>query len=113
MHFTLDTAAVHWCLVTAHLYADWICTGVNTKAQGCCYLLLYSSTDQQGIHFALITQDILNNSVSTLSLTVSLRVTCSGKNPGNTQADSQGPIESTVELGTSVRDNDIRKALTA
>ena len=55
--------------------------------------------------------DILNNSVSTLSLTISLRVTYSGKILGNTQADSQGPIESTIKLGTSVKDNDTRKAL--
>ena len=27
--FTLNTAAVHWCLVTAHMYAEWMFIGVN------------------------------------------------------------------------------------
>ena len=26
---TLNTAAVHWCMVTEHLYAEWIFIGVN------------------------------------------------------------------------------------
>ena len=39
VHFAISSAAVHWCLVTAHLYAEWIFIGVNAKAQGCCQLL--------------------------------------------------------------------------
>ena len=53
-HFTLNTAAVHWCMVTANLYAKWIFIGVNAAmAQGCCQLVWHSSTDEQGRHFTL------------------------------------------------------------
>ena len=27
--FTLNAASVHWCMVSAHLYAEWIFIGVN------------------------------------------------------------------------------------
>ena len=59
-HFTLNTAAVHWCMLTAHLYAEWILIGVsvigvNAVAPGCCQLVWHSSTEQQGRHFTLNT----------------------------------------------------------
>ena len=58
--FTLNSAAVHWCMVTAHLYAEWILIGVsvigvNAVAPGCCQLVWHSSTEQQGRHFTLNT----------------------------------------------------------
>ena len=46
--FTLNSAAVHWCLVTANLFAEWIFTGKNAEAQGCCQLVWHSSTEEQG-----------------------------------------------------------------
>ena len=58
--FTLNTAAVHWCMVTAHLYAEWTLIGVsvigvNAVAPGCCQLVWHSSTEDQGRHFTLNT----------------------------------------------------------
>ena len=55
--FTLNIAGVHWCLVTAHLYAESIflgvsVIGVNAVVQGCCQLVWYSSTEEQGRHSA-------------------------------------------------------------
>ena len=55
MLLTINTAAVHWCLVTAHLYAEWIFIGVNAVAQSCCQLVWYSSTEGQGMQFTLNT----------------------------------------------------------
>ena len=51
--FTLNPAAVHWCLVTASLCAEWIFIGVNAVAQGCCQLVWHSSTEEQGRQFTL------------------------------------------------------------
>ena len=34
-------------LGTAHLYAEWIFTGVNAVAQGCCQLVWHSSIEEQ------------------------------------------------------------------
>ena len=51
--FTLNAAAVHWCLVTAHLYAEWIFIGVSAVAQTCCQLVWHSSTEEQGRQFTL------------------------------------------------------------
>ena len=58
--FTLNSAAVHWCMVTAHLYAEWTLIGVsvigvNAVAPGCCQLVWHSSTEEQGRHFTLNT----------------------------------------------------------
>ena len=53
--FTLNTAAVHCCMVTAHLYAEWMFIGVNAVAQGCCQLVWHSSTEEQGRQFTLNT----------------------------------------------------------
>ena len=58
--FTLNTAAVHWCLVTAHMYAEWMFIGVNVTgviavAQGCRQLVWHSSTEEQGRQFTLNT----------------------------------------------------------
>ena len=39
MQFTLNTAAVHWCLVSANLYTERMFIGVNAVAQGCCQLV--------------------------------------------------------------------------
>ena len=46
-----------------------------------------------------VTQDILDNLVGSFSLSISLRVTSSGKFPLDTQARGQGLIEVTVKLG--------------
>ena len=63
----LKAAAVHWCLVTAHLYAEWISIGVNAVAQGCCQLVWHSSTEGEGrqlplkaavVHWCLVTADL-------------------------------------------------------
>ena len=51
--FTLNSAAVHGCLMPAHLYAEWIFTGANAVAQGCCQLVWHSSTEEQGRQFTL------------------------------------------------------------
>ena len=51
--FTLNPAALHWCLVTASLCAEWIFIGVNAVAQGCCQLVWHSSTEEQGRQFTL------------------------------------------------------------
>ena len=62
--FTLNTAAVHWCLVTANMYAEWMFIGVNAVAQGCCQLIWHSNTEEQGrqstlntaaVHWYLVT----------------------------------------------------------
>ena len=50
---SLPTAAVHWCLVTASLYAVWISIGVNAVAQSCCQLVWPSSTEEDGMQFTL------------------------------------------------------------
>ena len=55
MQFTLNTAAVHLCLVTANLYAEWIFIGKTAVAQGCCQLVWHSSTEEQGRQFTLNT----------------------------------------------------------
>ena len=56
--FTLNTAPVHWCLVIAHLSAEWIFKGVNAVAQGCCQLVWHSSTEEQGRQFTLNTAPV-------------------------------------------------------
>ena len=53
--FTLNSAAVHWGMVTAHLYAECIFKGVNAVAQACCQLVWHSSTEEQGRQFTLNT----------------------------------------------------------
>ena len=58
--FTLNTAAVHWCLVKAHMYAEWMFIGVNVTgviavAEGCRQLVWHSSTEEQGRQFTLNT----------------------------------------------------------
>ena len=55
MQFTLNTAVVHWCSVTAKVHAEWIFLGVNAVAQGCCQLVWHSSTQEQGMQFTLNT----------------------------------------------------------
>ena len=56
MQFTPNTAAaVHWCLVTAHVFAEWTFIGVNAVAQTCCQLIWHSSTEEQGRQFTLNT----------------------------------------------------------
>ena len=46
-----------------------------------------------------VTQDILDNLVGSFNLSISLRVTSSGKFPLDTQARGQGLIEGIVKLG--------------
>ena len=53
MHSALNSAAVHWCWVIAHLYVRQICIGVTAATQHCCRPVLHSSCKQQGIHSAL------------------------------------------------------------
>ena len=52
---TLNTAAVHWCMMTANLYAEWVFIGVHAVAQGCCQLVWHCSTEEQGRHLTLNT----------------------------------------------------------
>ena len=51
--FTLNPAAVHLCMVTASLCAEWIFICVNAVTQGCCQLVWHSSTEEQGRQFTL------------------------------------------------------------
>ena len=53
MHFVLNAAAVHWCLVVAHLCEYQILTGVNAGSQDCCQPFLHSRIEHQGMHFVL------------------------------------------------------------
>ena len=53
MHFALDSAAVPWSLVSAHLHEEQISTGVFAVTQACCQAGLQSSTEQWGMHSAL------------------------------------------------------------
>ena len=64
---TQNTAAVHWCLVTAHLYAEWNFIGKDGGAQGCCQLLWHGSTEEQGrqltlntaaVHWCMVTANL-------------------------------------------------------
>ena len=64
---TQNTAAVHWCMVTANLFAVSIFIGVNAVAQGCCQLVWHSSTEEQGrqltlntaaVHWCMVTANL-------------------------------------------------------
>ena len=44
---------MHWSCITAHLYEEKISIGVVAVAQGCCELVLQSSAEEWGQHFAL------------------------------------------------------------
>ena len=48
MHFALTSAALHFCCLTAHLYAEQIFTDVAAVTQTCCEPVLQSNTDQGG-----------------------------------------------------------------
>ena len=50
MCFSLDSAAVHWCWVTAHLHEERISAGVFAVTQACCEPVIQSSTGRLGIH---------------------------------------------------------------
>ena len=50
--FARNSAAVHWCWVTAHLYDQQICIGVIAVTQGCRQAVLQSSAEQWEQHFA-------------------------------------------------------------
>ena len=49
----MTSAAVHWCWLTAHLYDEQICIGVNTVTKASCEPVMQSSTEHWGNHFAL------------------------------------------------------------
>jgi len=53
LHFALNSAAVHWCWVTAHLYEEQISIGEFAVTQGFCEPVLQSSTEQWENYFAL------------------------------------------------------------
>ena len=53
MHFAVNSAAVPWSLVSAHLYEEQVSIGVFAVTQACCQAGLQSSTEQWGMHFAL------------------------------------------------------------
>ena len=78
MHFTRNTAAVHWCMVTGHLYAEWILIGVNAVAQGCCQLVGHSSTEEQGRHFTLNTAAVVYGDWTPVCTVDLDRCKCSG-----------------------------------
>ena len=50
---TLNLAAGYLCSVKTQLYEQWIFIGVNAVGQGCCHLVLHSSTKQEPKRFAL------------------------------------------------------------
>ena len=52
MHFAQTSAAVHFCWLTAHLYAKHLSTGVIALTQACCEPVLQSTTIQWRMHFA-------------------------------------------------------------
>ena len=52
-NFALNSAAVHWHCITAHLYKEQISIGVSAVAKSCCEPVLQSTTEQWGVHFAL------------------------------------------------------------
>ena len=70
-HFALNSAAGHLCLVFKYLCEQWIFIDVNAvlqlllspsfhigmsaAAQGCCQLVWHSSTEEQGMRFAINT----------------------------------------------------------
>ena len=73
MHDPLTSAAVHFCWLTAHLYGEQISTGEIKVAQGCCELVLQSSTKQQtgfsaltsaAVHWACITAHLYDQQMS-------------------------------------------------
>ena len=79
--FTLNAAAVHWCLVTAHLYAEWIFKGVSAVAQTWCQLVWHSSTEEQGRQFTLNSSSALVFGDCTHVCRMDLhRCNCSGTN---------------------------------
>ncbi len=53
MRFALESAAVHWCQVNAHLYEEQIVIGVIAVTQDCCQPVLNCSTEQWEMRFAL------------------------------------------------------------
>ncbi len=53
LHFALNSVAVHWCWVIAHLYEQQIYIGVFAVTQACCKPVLQSSPEQWGLDFAL------------------------------------------------------------
>ncbi len=52
-YLALNSSAVHWSCITAHLYEEQISMGVIAVAQACCEASLQSSTEQWGSYFAL------------------------------------------------------------
>jgi len=46
MRFALNSAAIHWCWVAAHLYEEQISIGVLAVTQACCQPVLQSSIEQ-------------------------------------------------------------------
>ena len=53
IHSALKNAAVHCCLMIAHLYVLQTLIGVLAVVQNCCQFDWPGSTKQQGMHFAL------------------------------------------------------------
>ena len=57
-----------------------------------------------------MSQDILNDTVDSLSLAISLRVPSCGKTPRNSQTGRKRLVKLVVKLRTSVRDDDMRQS---
>jgi len=51
LNFAKTSAALQWWWVSAHLYAEHICTGVSALVQACCQPGLQSSPEQWGVRF--------------------------------------------------------------
>jgi len=51
LNFAKTSAALQWWWVSAHLYAEQICTGVSALVQACCQPGLQSSPEQWGVRF--------------------------------------------------------------
>ncbi len=50
---------MHWCWLTAHLYEEQISIGAIAVTQACCEPVLQSTTEQWGMHVALISAAVL------------------------------------------------------
>ena len=58
MHLAKPSAAVQCCWVTACLYEEHLFIGAIAVTQGYCEPDLQSSTEQWGVHFALISIEV-------------------------------------------------------
>ena len=53
LQFALNSVAVHWCWLTAHLYEEQMSLGVVAVVPACCKPVLHRRTEQWALQFAL------------------------------------------------------------